>query len=42
MHRARTLIEKLQKSEKESSISNTLGRVKEIIWKNIINGMNEI
>lgn len=31
MQRARTLIEKLQKSQKESSIRNTLGRVKEII-----------
>jgi len=42
MRRARTLIEKLQKSEKEPSIGNTLGRVKEIIWNNIINGMNDI
>lgn len=31
MQRANTLIEKLQKSEKESSTGNTLGRVKEII-----------
>jgi len=42
MQRAKTLIEALQKSDKESSIGNTLGRVKEIIWNNIINGMNEI
>jgi len=42
MQRAKALIEKLQKSEKESSIGNTLGKVKEIIWHNIINGMNEI
>lgn len=32
----------LQKLEKESSTGNTLGRVKDIIWNNIINGMNEI
>jgi len=32
----------LQKYENESSIGNTLRRVKEIIWHNIINGMNEI
>lgn len=31
MQRSRTLIEKFHKSEKESSIGNTLGRVKEII-----------
>jgi len=31
MQRARTLIEKLQKFENESSMGNTLGRVKEII-----------
>lgn len=42
MQREKTLIERLQKSEKESSIRKTLGRVKEIIWNNIINGMNEI
>jgi len=42
MKRENTLIEALQKSEKESSIRNSLGRVKEIIWHNIIDGMNEI
>lgn len=42
MQRAKALIEKLQKSEKESSIGNTLVRVKEIIWHNIIDRMNEI
>jgi len=41
LQRAKALIERLQKSEKESSIGNTLGRVKEIIEHNIINGMNE-
>jgi len=42
MQRPRTLIERLQKLKKESSIGNTLGRVKEIIWNNIIICMNEI
>lgn len=37
-----TLIKRLQKFENESAITNTLRIVKELIWNNIINDMNEI
>lgn len=42
MQREKALIEKLQKLEKESSIGNTRGRVKEIIWHKLLDRMNEI
>lgn len=42
MQREKALIEKLQKLEKESSIANKLGRVKEIIRHYVIYRMNEI
>lgn len=42
MQRAKALIENLQKSEKEHSIGNTLGRVKDIIWHKVIDRMNKI
>ena len=32
----------MQKSERESSIGNTLGQVKEIVWIDIIESINEI
>ena len=42
LQRIQKQIEKLQKSERESSIRNTLGQAKQIIWTNIIEAMNEI
>ena len=39
--RAKKLIERFQKEQKESSIGNTLGQVKEIIWEDIMESINE-
>ena len=40
--RAQKLIEKLQKSERESAIGYTLAQAKEIIWEDIMNSIAEI
>lgn len=40
--RAKKLIERFQKEQKESAIRNTLGQVKEIIWADIMESLNGI